>query len=141
MEYDLVFIGYTIYLPIVILLTLYVAHILFRNANVFMLEIFSGKTEIALSTNKLFEVGFYLINIGFALLILKFKLPNGEILDTKQELMEVLSYKIGGFSIYLGVMMFLNLLMFFRGRRKAKEGKRRAVNPVLHLLIQARMLA
>ena len=35
--------------------------------------------------------------------------------------MEILSFKIGGFSIYLGVMLFLNMYLFFRGRKKAKQ--------------------
>jgi len=43
--------------------------------------------------------------------------------DTYQELVEALSYKIGGFSIYLGVMLFFNLYFFFRGKRKAKENQ------------------
>jgi len=43
--------------------------------------------------------------------------------DTYRELVEALSYKIGGFSIYLGVMLFLNLYFFFRGKRKAKENR------------------
>jgi len=36
-------------------------------------------------------------------------------------LIEELSYKIGGFTIYLGLMLFLNLYFFFRGKRKARE--------------------
>jgi len=38
-----------------------------------------------------------------------------------QDVFEVLSMKIGGFSIYLGIMLFLNLYLFFRGKRKARE--------------------
>ena len=82
-----------------------------------MLDIFRGRKEIAFATNKLFEVGFYLLNIGFALLILKI---SGYILDT-QQVIEILSLKLGGFSIYLGFMLMLNLYFFFRGKRKAKE--------------------
>ena len=41
--------------------------------------------------------------------------------DTYQALVEALSYKIGGFSIYLGAMLFFNLYFFFRGKRKAKQ--------------------
>jgi len=43
--------------------------------------------------------------------------------DSYQELIENLSYKIGGFSIYLGIMLFFNLYFFFRGKRKAKEAQ------------------
>ena len=80
-----------------------------------MLDIFKGREEIAFATNKLFETGFYLLNLGFALMILKLSLYE----NTYQNLIEDLSYKIGGFSIYLGVMMFFNLYLFFRGKRKA----------------------
>jgi hypothetical protein len=108
--------AYLIYLPIALLLTWYVAHTLFKNGRIFMLDIFRGKTEIALATNKLFEVGFYLLNVGFALLILEIYVG----LESSQETIEVLSKKIGGFSIYLGVMLFFNLYLFFRGRKASK---------------------
>ncbi|CAG5081087.1 hypothetical protein [Parvicella tangerina] len=121
METTYITIGYSVYLPIALLLTYYVAHQLFKNSKVFMLEIFSGKTEIATSTNKLFEIGFYLINLGFAFLILKIK--SAYFVDSAQVLIEILSVKIGGFSIYLGIMLFLNLYLFFRGRRISKRNK------------------
>lgn len=107
------FIAYLIYLPVVIILTWYVARTIFRNSRVFMLDIFNGREDIALSTNKLFETGFYLLNMGFAFLIM-------EISDNiigSQTLLERLSTKIGGFCIYLGIMLFFNLYLFFRGRR------------------------
>ena len=63
--------AYLVYLPVALGLTLYVARTLFRNARVFMLDIFRGKADIADSTNRLFEVGFYLVNMGFALKILE----------------------------------------------------------------------
>ncbi len=111
-----VLIAYLVYLPITIALTWYVAYTLFKNGRIFMLDIFHGKTEIALATNKLFEVGFYLLNVGFALWILEI---NVELLSS-QEVVEVLSKKIGGFSIYLGVMLFFNLYLFFRGRKASR---------------------
>ena len=127
MENNLVIIAYSIYLPIALLLTFYVARTLFKNAKVFMLDIFHGKEEIAFATNRLFEIGFYLMNVGFALLILKIRVYEHIPFETTQKLIETLSYKIGGFSIYLGVMLFFNLILFFKGRRKAKQPK--PVNP------------
>lgn len=82
-----------------------------------MMDIFKGREEIADATNKLFETGFYLLNLGFALMILEMTMYQ----DSYQLLIEKLSYKIGGFTIYLGIMLFLNLYFFFRGKRKAKE--------------------
>lgn len=119
METTKILIGYSIYLPVALLLTYYVSKTLFKNGKIFMLDIFKGREEIAEATNKLFETGFYLLNIGFALMILELQLSR----DSYQELIENLSYKIGGFSIYLGVMLFFNLYFFFRGKRKAKEAQ------------------
>ena len=120
MEQTKIIIGYIIYLPTVILLTIYVSKMLFKNGRHFMIDIFKGKEEIALATNKLFEVGFYLINIGFALYIMKIYYNSSKGMDY-QTLIELLSKKIGGFTIYLGIMLFFNLFLFFRGRRKSKQ--------------------
>ncbi len=119
METTKILIGYGLYLPIALFLTYYVSKTLFKNGKIFMLDIFRGREEIAEATNKLFETGFYLLNIGFALMILELQLYQ----DSYQELIEKLSYKIGGFSIYLGLMLFFNLYFFFRGKRKAKEAQ------------------
>jgi uncharacterized membrane protein YccF (DUF307 family) len=114
------FTAYLIYLPIVISLTWYVAYVLFKSSRTFMLDIFHGKEDIAHSTNTLFKTGFYLLNLGFALVIMEIA---SDILDG-QTMLEILSYKIGGFSIYLGLMLFFNLYLFFRGRRVSKERSR-----------------
>ncbi len=117
METTKILIGYAVYLPIALFLTYYVSKTLFKNSKVYMLDIFKGREEIAFATNKLFETGFYLLNIGFALMILQMNLYN----DSYQLLIEKLSYKIGAFSIYLGLMLFINLYFFFRGKRKASQ--------------------
>jgi hypothetical protein len=119
METTKILIGYAIYLPIALFLTYYVSKTLFKNSKIYMLDIFKGREEIANATNKLFETGFYLLNLGFALMILEIYLYK----DSYQELIEKLSYKIGGFSIYLGIMLFLNLYFFFRGKRKASQAQ------------------
>ncbi|MCB4807700.1 hypothetical protein LG651_05515 [Tamlana sp. 62-3] len=122
MEQSKLIIGYVIYLPIVIALTIFVSKMLFKNGKIFMIDIFKGKETIALATNKLFETGFYLINIGFALFIMQIHYYSQTPI-TSQTLMELLSKKIGGFTIYLGVMLFINLFLFFRGRRKSNQTK------------------
>lgn len=119
METSKILLGYAVYLPIALILTFYVSRTLFRNSKIYMIDIFKGREEIAIATNKLFETGFYLLNIGYALMILRIS----EYENDYQTLIEALSYKIGGFSIYLGVMLFLNLYFFFRGKRKAREAQ------------------
>jgi hypothetical protein len=109
--------AYVIYLPVTLFLTWLVAKTLFRNGLIFMRDIFFGREEIAKATNSLFKSGFYLLNIGFALYILKIYNELTGVQDT----IEVLSSKIGGFSIYLGTMLFLNLYLFFRGKRVSSQ--------------------
>lgn len=108
------FSAYMIYLPIVITLTIFVSQFLFKNSKTFMLDIFHQKEDIAMATNSLFKIGFYLLNIGFALCIIEFFQ-----IETVEKLVVALSKKIGGFSIYLGIMMLLNLLLFLKGRKHA----------------------
>ncbi len=117
--------AYFIYLPVAVGLTYYVAYTLFKNSTVYMNDIFQNRPDVASATNNLFRIGFYLLNVGFALYILRMRLPYGA---GVQQLIEQLSYKVGGFSIYLGIMLFINMYLFFRGKRIAKQ--RRATPPV-----------
>ena len=119
METTKILIGYAIYLPIALFLTYYVSKTLFKNSKIYMLDIFKGREEIANATSKLFGTGFYLLSLGFALMILEMNMYD----NSYQVLIEKLSYKIGGFSIYLGLMLFLNLYFFFRGKRKASQAQ------------------
>lgn len=119
METTKILIGYAIYLPVALALTYFVSKTLFKNGKIFMLDIFKGREDIANATNQLFKTGFYLLNVGYALMILEIHIYN----NTYQSLVEELSYQIGGFAIYLGIMLFLNLYFFFRGKRKAKENQ------------------
>ena len=116
MNTTLILIAYAIYLPVSIGLTTFVSQHLFKNSKIFMLDIFNQREEIAMATNKLFKIGFYLLNIGFALKIIKIQ----NVLDYKA-LVEILSAKIGGFSIYLGVVMILFIFFFLNGRKASKK--------------------
>lgn len=109
--------AYIIYLPVVLLLTIFVTRKLFDNSLVYMVDIFHGRKEIAVATNELLKIGFYLVNMGFALYILRISMP---VLNAKG-IFEALSSKIGGFSIYLGIMLFLNLLFFFKGKKASSR--------------------
>jgi len=107
---------YAVYLVISITLTIWVAKVLFKNGRIFLVDIFHGQTELADSVNKLLVVGFYLINIGYMSLALK-EVDN---IPGTQEVVEVLSYKLGWIILILGGMHFLNLIIFFKLRNKAK---------------------
>ncbi|MEM6686758.1 MAG: hypothetical protein AAF617_13325 [Bacteroidota bacterium] len=121
METSKIIIAYFVYLPIVIGLTIFVSKKLFESGKSFMIEIFRGQENIALATNKLFEVGFYLINIGMGLILMKISERSVTYGISNQILIEVMGLKIGSFSIYLGVMLLLNLYLFLRGRKVTRS--------------------
>jgi len=109
--------SYSIYLPITVLLTIWVAKTLFTNGRVFLVEIFHKDEILADSVNKLLLVGFYLVNIGYAVYTLKIF---GSI-ETTQGVIETLSAKIGWIILVLGAMHFFNLFILFSLRRKAQQ--------------------
>ncbi|WPV00780.1 hypothetical protein SNE26_03250 [Mucilaginibacter sp. cycad4] len=108
---------YVIYLLASIALTVWVAKVLFKNGRIFLVDIFHGNHELADSVNKLLVVGFYLVNIGYMSLALK---EYGSI-ASMQVVVEVLSYKVGWIILILGGMHFLNLVIFFKLRNRAKR--------------------
>lgn len=108
---------YAIYLPITIALTVWVANTLITNGRVFLIDIFDNNTLMADSVNKLLVVGFYLINIGYAVYTLQIF---GEITSV-QVVIEKLSLKVGAIILILGGMHFFNLFVFFKLRKKTKD--------------------
>jgi phosphoglycerol transferase MdoB-like AlkP superfamily enzyme len=110
-----IIITYILYLAISICLTIWVAKTLFRNGKVFLVDIFHGNKELADSVNNLLLVGFYLINLGYAVYTLQI---TRDINDVRQ-MVEVLSLKIGLIILILGFMHFMNLYIFFTLRRRA----------------------
>jgi hypothetical protein len=67
------------------------------------------------SVNHLLVVGFYLINVGYIALALKY----GEKPVDVQSAVEFLSTKIGLVLVVLGGMHFFNMFVFSRMRRRA----------------------
>lgn len=112
-----IILAYAIYLPITIALTVWVAKTLFTNGRVFLIDIFDHNALMADSVNKLLVVGFYLINIGYAVYTLQIF---GEITSV-QVVIEKLSLKVGAIILILGGMHFFNLFVFFKLRKKTKD--------------------
>jgi hypothetical protein len=107
--------SYILYLIVSIVLTIWVASTLHRRGRVFLVDAFHGNETVADSVNHLLIVGFYLINIGYVTLALKY----GDKPGTTQEAIEFLSTKVGLVLVVLGGMHFFNIFNFAKMRRKA----------------------
>jgi hypothetical protein len=138
--------AYSVYLPVAVALTIWVARTLHTNSKVFLVDIFHGQTELAVSVNKLLQIGFYLISLGFA--IVKLEINPGwkydevlmknleqQLTDT-QGTIEVLSYKLGAFILILGLMLFMNLFMLLILRGGAKRTVQSTYVPPKDLVIK-----
>ena len=107
--------AYFAYLTISVCLTVWVARTLHKNGRIFLVDSFIGNEPMADSVNHLLVVGFYLINVGYIALALKY----GDKPADLQGVLEMLSTKVGVVLLVLGGMHFFNLFVFSRMRRRA----------------------
>jgi len=107
--------SYLAYLAASVGLTVWVAQTLHKNGRIFLVDSFGGHEKLADSVNHLLVVGFYLINVGYVSLALKYgKKPTDVV-----EAIESFSTKIGVVLLVLGGMHFFNMYVFTRMRRRA----------------------
>jgi hypothetical protein len=113
---QMIVLTYAAYLLISIALTVWVAHTLFKNGRVFLVDVFAGNEGLADSVNHLLVVGFYLVNFGYVSLALRI----GYDVVSLRDGIEALSWKVGLVLVVLGAMHFTNLYVFSRIRRRPR---------------------
>jgi len=111
---------YATYLLLVTIVTIFVARTLSKNGAVFLIDGFGGNEALAHSINHLLVVGFYLVNLGFAML----QLDTHRGINTLDQALVFLSGKIGFVLMILGIVHFFNLIainMFKNGQLKRQR--------------------
>jgi hypothetical protein len=108
---------HALYLAINVGVTVWVARTLFRNGRVFLIDSFLGNEKLADSVNHPLVVGFYLVNLGYIAMAVKY----GERPRDAQGVFEVVAWKVGIVLLILGVLHFINLFLFTRARRRSME--------------------
>src|SRR5688572_31665204 len=94
--------AYVTYASVSILLTVWIARTLFKHGEVFLEDVFSHNPRMSGAVNRLLVVGFYLLNLGYALLTLR----SGRSELTPVQAIEMLAMKLGALMIGLGVLHF-----------------------------------
>lgn len=113
-----------VYLPyasIAIVLTIWLARTLSRHGEVFLEAVFPQRSDLAHAVNQLLVIGFYLVNLGWALLLLR---AGAAEVTTRMQAIELLATKLGTLLLLLGIAHMINLLVFHR-IRKAGLAERR----------------
>jgi hypothetical protein len=106
---------YAVYVPVAVGLTVWLARTLSRNGAVFLEEVFHDRPEVATSINTLLVTGFYMLNLGYAFLILRADAP-----ATAVGAVEEVVTKLGLLLVSLAVVHFVNVAVFERIRRRAQ---------------------
>jgi hypothetical protein len=107
---------YLVYATASLGLTFWLARTLFANGAIFLEDVFSDSPRLSEAVNRLLVVGFYLLNLGYALVTLKV----GAVAVTPVGAIEVLAMKLGGLMLVLGAIHFANLYLFHRVRRRSQ---------------------
>jgi hypothetical protein len=113
----LILLTYALYIIATIGMTIWVAQTLYRAGHIFLVEAFHGNDEMAAAVNHLLRVGFYLVNLGFVLMFLRY----GTHPDTVVTAVEYLTTKVGMVLMVLGAMHFFNMFNFDKMRKKGRR--------------------
>jgi hypothetical protein len=105
---------YLTYATVSIGLIVWLARTLFAHGAVFLEGVFEDNPPMAEAVNRLLVIGFYMLNLGYAALLLR----TNAALDAVSAV-EVLVNKLGILLVSLALLHFTNLWVFNRIRRQA----------------------
>jgi hypothetical protein len=104
------------YAVIAVALTIWLARQLSRHGLVFLRSVFTGRDELAVAINQLLVIGFYLVNLGWALLLLRAdQLQTATVIEA----LTMLADRLGILLLLLGLAHLMNLFVFHRIRSGA----------------------
>ena len=105
---------YATYTAVAVGLVVWLARTLSHHGAVFLEDVFEDNPRMAQAVNRLLVVGFYMLNLGYAGLLLKADTAGDAVTAV-----EVLVWKLGVLLLSLGALHFVNMYVFMRIRRRA----------------------
>ena len=108
---------YCVYLGACALLIAGLGWTFHRAGGVFLKDAFAGNTTLVDAVARLLDVGFYLVSLGYVALTYSTMFPTMDL----GWVLKIVSMKVGGLMLLLGVAHLFNLLLLalFRQRRTA----------------------
>lgn len=98
-------IAYIIYLLITYLITVHVGLVFYKNGKHYLMVMMDNDNNLTQIVNKLLLTGYYLLNVGYATLIISFW---GQ-LNNWLDVINSVSIAVGKILLTLGVMHFVNM--------------------------------
>lgn len=111
---DLRLVEYLVYLVASVALTLWVGRSLYRGGRRFLVDVMADD-GLADSVNHLLLVGFYLVNLGIAALIIN----TAGALQSPADVVQTAATQLGMVLLVLGILHFTNLYVLHRLRRSS----------------------
>ena len=102
MNYNIII--YTIYLPIIFYITFKIGWMFYKNGEIFLLNIFKDKVLVK-NINNLLLIGYYLINLGYAVITISF----WDKMNNEIDMINALTYTIGKIIIILAILHYNNV--------------------------------
>ena len=99
-------IAYIIYLAITYLVTFHVGMIFYKSGRVYILNLLKGNVSLTDSINKILLTGYYLLNLGYAALMIS----TWQTVATITALVESIFVMLGRILLTLAVIHYFNML-------------------------------
>ena len=101
--------AYIIYLLITYIITFRVGLIFYRNGKLYILELMRGDEHITHSINRLLLIGYYLLNLGYAALMIS----TWETVHNLEEVLVTVMSMTGKIMLTLAVIHFMNMAVIW----------------------------
>ena len=111
-----VIVVYVVYVAIAATLTTWLARTLFRHGTAFLHDVFADRPELADAVNRLLVVGFFMLNLGYALYLLR-AARGLDAFEATQFLVNRLAILL----VTLAGLHFLNVFVFWRIRARREQ--------------------
>ena len=119
---------YVAYAAVAVPLVVWLSRTLTANGATFLHDVFRDREDLADAINRLLAIGFLLLNLGYALLLL---LTDNDGVATTLDAVELLVTKLGTLLLSLGVIHFVNMVVFWRIRQRSLDDQRPPAAPTV----------
>lgn len=103
MNYNIL--SYIIYLPIIAFIMLRVGWLFYKNGEVFIISLIPDNTQLVKNINNLLLIGYYLVNLGYAVLTIS----DWNTVNSIVEMINSLTFIIGKIMLLLALLHFNNI--------------------------------
>jgi len=103
MNYNII--SYLIYIPIIFYIMIYVGWLFYTYGELFLFNIFNDKSLVK-SINNLLLIGYYLVNLGYAIITIAY----WEVINSIPDMLNTLSYHLGIVITGLALLHYNNVL-------------------------------